>query len=171
MKILKKRPAFTLIEMLLYIGISSVVFVVVLRVMMSVLESRQRITSATEVQQSLRVVLNRMNDVSMNATGINVGTSVFGSVAGTLSFSMSGSTVNPIVFSLSGSRITIKTGSQPAIVVTSPKTKVDILRFTNLTPVSGVPVVRVEMHATQSGSLVVGGTQAMTVDTSLMIRR
>lgn len=167
----KLRSGFTLVEMLLYIGIASIILVIALQTMIRVLETRKRSTASAEVQQSLRITTNRIIDTSLNATGINVGSSVFGSTNGTLSFSMNDSTVNPTIFTLSNSAIYVTTGAQAPLPITSPAIKVDTLLFTNLTPSNGVPAVRIEIHASQSGSLVVGQSQTMNIDTSFSLRR
>ncbi len=165
------RGGFTLIEMLLYIGIASIVLVIALQAMIAVLGMRQRSTAGTEVQQSLRLVTNRIIDTSRNATGMNAGASVFGSTAGTLSFAMADAAANPTVFSLTNNAVTVKVGAQASQPLTSPAIKVDLLRFTNLTPPDGVPAVRVEIHASQTGSLVVGQSRTMSIDTSFSLRR
>lgn len=139
--------------------------------MMQMMEVQQRKQASSTVQQSLRIALDRIVDASLNATTINVGASNFGSAQGSLSLAMSDSALNPTVFALSQGRITIQAGAGVAQPVTAPSVQVDLLRFTNLTPSQKTPVIRVEIHATQSGSLAVGTDQAMTIDTSFSLRR
>lgn len=168
---MKARSGFTLLEMLLYIGIASFVLVTALQTMIRILETRQVSVAATEVQQSLRIVTNRIIDTSLNATGINVGSSVFGSETGSLSFSMTDSAKNPTVFSLSNHAVTLKEGAAAAVPMTSPDVMVQRLRFTNLTPAGGVAAVRIEIYGVQSGTLVTGQPQTMTIDTAFSLRR
>ena len=165
------KRGFTLIEMLLYIGIASIILVIALQVMIRVLESRQRFTAATDVQQNLRLALNRLIDTSLTASDVNIGSSTFGTTPGTLSFAMSSAGYNPTVFSVVGGSLVMTVGANPPVALTSPDVTVDLLRFTNLTPTSGVPAIRIEMHATQSGSILAGASQAMSIDTSFSLRR
>lgn len=165
------RPGFTLIEVILYIALSGIVFAIALHSMMQMMEAKQRSQASTTVQQSLRIALNRMIDTSLNATSINDESSNFGSAQGSLSFAMSDAALNPTVFSVSQGRIIIQEGASMAQPITAPSIRVDLLRFTNVTPPEKSPVIRIEMHATQSGSLAVGSSQEMTIDTSLSLRR
>lgn len=165
------RGGFTLVEMLLYIGIASVILVLSLQTLIRVMESRQRSAASSDVQQGLRVAVNRMLDTALNAASVDAGTSVFGTANGRLAFTMGDAADSPTVFALSGNAVTLAAGAKAALPLTPPTVKVDTLRFTNLTPSNGVAAVRIEIHATQSGALVSGAPQAMTIDTSFSLRR
>lgn len=167
----KMRSGFTLIEVILYIALSGIVFSVALHSMLQMMEAKQRSQASTTVQQSLRVALNRLMDTSLNATSINTGSSNFDSTQGSLSFAMSEAALNPTVISLLEGRIIIQEGASTAQPVTAPSVRVDLLRFTNVTPLGKSPVIRIEMHAVQSGSRTLGSPQEMSIDTSFSLRR
>jgi Tfp pilus assembly protein PilW len=166
------RAGFTLVELIIYIAISTIVVVALLNVMIVILGAREKTTVRTEVQQNLRFALDRITSTAHDAVGLNTGTSTFGSAAGVLSFAMTGSTLNPTIYSRCGSRICIKEGSASSVAITASGALVDEFRITNLSA-AGVPAtVKVRLHATDN----ITGTQAMqtaamTLETSLTLRQ
>lgn len=141
------RGGFSLIEMILYVGISVAVMVTLLRVSLAVLDMQNRAQAGEDVLRSVDIAINRLEATLRDAKGVNTVQSQFGSNNGVLSLTMSGASINPTIFSLSKGAITIKEGASSTQSLTSSGVLVDQLLFQNLTPPSAHAVVRATVHA------------------------
>jgi hypothetical protein len=141
------RRGFSLVEMLLYIGISVAVIVTLLRVALAVLDMQGRANAEEDVMRSVDIAVHRLEATLRDARSINIAQSRFGDADGVLSLSMSGSSVDPTVFSLSKGAMMVREGTSSALSLTSSGVLVDQLFFQNLTPPSGLAVVRATIHA------------------------
>lgn len=125
------RSAFTLIELLLYIGLSSIVIVAMLNFVVTLTQTRGEEKNRIILQQQLRLAAERITVTAHHADQMNIASSVFDTASGVLTLTMSGST-NPIVFSLSGGSIYGREGTASGRITTDDIT-IETLRFTNLT--------------------------------------
>lgn len=171
--IIGRRPAarkgFTLIELILYIGITATVVVALLRVMFTVLETRQEVENVSIVQQELRLAMDRMTTTVLQAVAVNSGASIFGAEQGALSLALAEEARNPTIFSLSGGQIVVTAGERGALPLTSPHVMVAELRFTNLTASGTIATVHVRIHAMERNAT--REPQDVLLETSLSLRR
>ncbi|MBI3332126.1 hypothetical protein HYZ99_04170 [Candidatus Peregrinibacteria bacterium] len=143
----RNRPGFTLIEFILYTGLTAIILVSLLRSMLAVLEAREKLSTIHPPQEELRFAAQRITTTIRNALDINVSASLFNADAGTLSLSMSGSAMNPTIFSLANGAITIKNGAASALPLTSPQVVVDQLRFENLSAPNAPAMLKLRLRA------------------------
>jgi len=163
---------FTLLEMIIYIGISSVVLVALLNVMLTIFSTRSKTEAGAEVQQNLRYGVQRITVTARNALGVNTGASTFGSANGVLSFAMSGTTLNPTVYSLCGTQLCIKEGVSATVAVTASGALIDEFRLTNLTGSPAPATVKIRLHATDAyAGTIASQTAVMTLETSITLRQ
>ena len=111
---------FTLIELIIYFAIISVVSLVSVDILYSLSDSRGRIESRSEVNQNLRFAAERLvNDVHL-ATAVTIpsGTNIFGNVLtmtlpseGSVSYSVSGGVLQRNATNLTSNNVTVDTGS------------------------------------------------------------
>lgn len=169
----KARASFTLIEMILYIGMSAIIIVALLRVMITITTTREKAQTVSSVQQELRFVMDRITASARNAVDINIAGSTFGSDNGVLSLSMSGASLNPTVFTLTANRITVKEGLAAAQSLTSSGVLIDRLRFANLSANGTNGTVKVTIHGTDAvaGSADPTYTDTFTLETSVSLRQ
>lgn len=125
------RPAFTLVELVLYIGLSIVVVAAMLNVVITLGGTRGKEGARIELQQQLRLAGERITGTVRHAQQIEVASSVFGSASGVLALTLSGS-VSPTVVSLSGGSVYIQDGAYAGRITTND-VRIAELRFTNLT--------------------------------------
>lgn len=125
------RPSFTLVELILYVGLSVVVVTSMLNFVVTLSKTRGKEGSRIELQQQLRIGAERMAATVRHAQHIDVTSSTFGTASGVLKLTMSGS-MNPTTFSLSGGSIYAREGAS-AGRVTAPTIRMEELRFINLT--------------------------------------
>lgn len=160
------RKGFTLVEYILYIGISAVLLVALLQGTLLIFETRETLAQPHPVQEELRFATRRLTLAIRAAISIDTVASVFQSDDGVLSLTMSGSAVTPTMFSLSGSAIMMNEGISPAIALTSSRIVVETLRFENLSApnTAGTVKIRIDARPTSTG-------QTLSLETSVSLRR
>lgn len=167
------RRGFTLIEMILYIGMSAIIIVALLRVMITISATSEKAQTVSGVQQELRFVMDRVTATARNAVDLNTAGSTFGSDNGILSLTMSGTSITPTIFSLSANRIFIKEGPSAAQPLTSSGVLIHRLHFTNLSAIGTNGTVKIIIHGTDAvaGSADPTYTDTFTLETSVSLRQ
>ena len=127
------EKGFTLIEMIIYMGIVSGVVISMIYFSLTIASSRNKAHVAQEVQSNGRTVLDILNQRIRSSTGLNSTSSTFDTHPGVLSLFMSDGSKSPTVFDISGNTLRITEGSAAAVPITSDEVKVTNLVFTNLT--------------------------------------
>ncbi|OGH58928.1 MAG: hypothetical protein A2725_04240 [Candidatus Magasanikbacteria bacterium RIFCSPHIGHO2_01_FULL_33_34] len=129
------KKGFTLIEMLIYVAIIGGVVFTFVSFAISVVNSRNKTYTVSEVQANTRTALNVMTQKIRSSEAINTSTSIFGVDPGYLSLSMSSSTLNPTIISLDQDNgvLQIKEGVSASSTITIDKLNITNLQFTNLT--------------------------------------
>jgi len=129
----RRASGFTLLELLVYIGIVVVVITAVTALTIDLLRGRAKATSLEVVNQNARLVLERMTTAIREANLVNRLDSVFGSSPGRLSLEMPIVGQNPTVFDVVANELRITEGSGGvATPLTSPDVEVASLTFTHL---------------------------------------
>lgn len=150
MRTFRTRAAFTLIELILYIGLTAMVVVSVMRIMLTVTGTREKTGTLHTVQHELRFVMDTISYTARNAVAVQTGSSVFNSATGTLVLTMSGTGINPTRFFLSGSNVYMQQASASAQALTSSRVLVDRLEFRNRSPANTYGTYRIYIHATDA---------------------
>lgn len=138
---IKKNPGFTLVELLLYVGISSAILLATSIFLSVLLESRVKNQTISEVEQQGVQVMQLITQTVRNADLINIPT--IGASGASLSVNNSLASTTPTVFDLSGGVIRIKEGTNAVINLTNSKVTVSNLSFFNLSRTSTPGVVKI----------------------------
>ncbi|MFC1595128.1 type II secretion system protein J [Patescibacteria group bacterium] len=135
MKSKKIQEGFTLIETLIYIAIIGMVVSSFVVFSISVSNSRNKTYVVQEVQANARTALDIMSQKIRASTGVNTGSSTFGSDPGVLSLSMADGARNPTVFDLNQNDgvLRITEGVSSAVPIVSDEVKITNLVFLDLT--------------------------------------
>ena len=122
----KNRPGFTLIEILIYLGLFTLIIGGSLISLMNIIQNTERTQALT--QEEANFILSKINWAMDGATNFTVATS-------TLTISNLGTS---LVFSYDGanSDITLKRGSQVATILNNDEVKINGVNFTKI---SGSP--------------------------------
>lgn len=149
-KLLKNISGFTLIEMVVYVTLLSIVSLVVISVLFQFLginETSGRIRSATtEARSSLDTIAQEIRF----ASSVYTPTSVFGTSPGQLSLETSrfvpaDENSTYVDFYVDNNGLYLKREGQGAQLLTSQKVKVTNLVFTNLNGYTGLPAIRTQI--------------------------
>lgn len=142
----KKDKGFSLIEMLVYVGILALILVLLVNALLLVGSVRGRLGASRELNRSAVTALERMTRDIQSATSTNDAQSSFGSHPGQLTvegFDSAG-TPTAITFALNGTTLEVSEGGSVVGDLTGDDTEVTSLIFRKITTVIST-AVRIEM--------------------------
>jgi len=139
--LLKNNRGFTLVEVLLYVSIVSVLVLVMSIFLFMLLEAKTKAETIWEVNSEGARVMRIITQIVRNAETINV--PVPGASGTIMTLAMNDSSKNPTVFSSSGSNIQIKEGTGATISLTAGKFSISDLVFENLSRTNTPGVVKI----------------------------
>lgn len=133
---MKKSQGFTLIEMILYIGLIMIMLVSIVSFSLEMINSGAKSNTEQEVYSSARYASERIISTIRNAKSINIASSSFGtnlvaSSGAALSLGESASSSNPTTFSIVSGILTITQGTSGAVTLNPSSTQVTSLVFSN----------------------------------------
>lgn len=123
------RKGFTLVEMMLYVGICSVLLLSLSVALSFILSARVKNQTVSEVNQSGTQVMQLVTQTIRNAKSVNNPT--LGLSSSTLSIKTMDATKDPTVFDLASGTIRIKEGNGQYIPLTNKRVIVSGLVFKN----------------------------------------
>ena len=129
---MQDKSGLTLIEMLIYIAILSLIAVVFVSFILDIAGSSQKARIKKDAQQEARFAIERIQRSLREANGVNTGNSTFDVHPGVLSLSMDDVARDPTVFDVSGGVLQITEGAGAAQALTSDRYDVSNLVFTDL---------------------------------------
>ncbi len=147
---LQTNSGLTLIELLLYVAISSVLLLVISFFLFTLLQSRIKNQTIAEVEQQGLQVVQVITQTARNATGIN--TPGDGTSGSSLSLGVIAGVNDPSVFDSSGGVIRIKEGAGSAVALTNSRVSVSSLTFQNLSRNNTLGTIRVQFTLTHINS-------------------
>lgn len=126
----KFREGNTLVELLLYMAILSLIILAVSSMVYLTFQSRIKSQVIAEVEQQGNQTMEIILRTIRNSSSVNTPTT--GASGNTLSLATYSAPTSPSVFSINNGALTIKEGSAGTINLTSDKLMIDNLLFTNL---------------------------------------
>jgi len=144
------KKGFTLIEMLIYIAVLSIIILAVSSFFLWTVRSNTKAKAMRETQDNARRIMEIMTSEIKEAKNIYTPTSIFDSHPGQLSLETTkylpeGETKSYIDFYLCEERLCLKKESQNPITLTSDQVKVSNLVFTQI--VSGeIPSIQIDLR-------------------------
>jgi len=128
-QILKGRRGFTLLEIILYVGISSTILLLAVLFFSSIFSSRIKSQTITDLDEQGLQVMQVILQTIRNAEGIN--SPVPGNSSSVLSLDALDPADDPTIIDVFGGEIKIKEGVASAVALTNSKVIVSELRFEN----------------------------------------
>lgn len=129
-KNVQKREGFTLIEILLYITITSMMVLAFSRFVPVILDTRAKSHTIREVDEQGTSIMENIANTTLQALSID--TPVRSTVSSTLILEMASSTINPTVFNLQEGTIYITEGSNDPVALSNTYVNISDLMFTNM---------------------------------------
>jgi type II secretory pathway pseudopilin PulG len=130
MNISRSQKGFTLVELILYVSICSILLLTISSFLSFLLGARVRSQAITEVNQQGFQVMSMITQTIRNGRSIQVPS--MGLSSSTLSITTGDVLLNPTVFSLSSTTVQIKEASKNAVPLTNSRIRVSGLTFQNV---------------------------------------
>ncbi len=145
-----KQKSFTLIEVLIYIAVLSIIILIVSAFFLWAIRSNAKTTAMREVLDNARRAMEIMTHEIKEAKSVYAPTSVFDSHPGQLSLEAkrylpTGENTTYIDFYLCGSRICLKKESQNPIALTSDRVEISSLVFSQVATTSTTPSIQINL--------------------------
>lgn len=135
------KNSFTLLELIIYISIVSIILVIVGNFSWNIIGGGAKTSAYREVQQSGRLIMEKISRYIKMASDINSPTA--GLAGNSLSLEMSDEEINPTVISLSGNNLVIAQGVKQGYVLNSSRVLVNNLEFTNISYVDTPGTIKI----------------------------
>lgn len=142
MIISSKQSGFTLIEMLLYIALSSIMLLALTQFFGLALSVRIKAQSVAEVEQQGTAVMKAMTQIIRNASSITAPTA--GAASSSLTIIVPTGAKSPTVFDLSNGVLRITEGANGAVNLTDNRVALTNLQFSNLSGTAERGTVRIQ---------------------------
>jgi len=140
----QSERGFTLVEVLLYLAISSIILGIISFFVFMMLETRVKNQTILEVEQQGLFVMQTISRTIRNAESIN--SPSVGASADSLSLSVFDALDNPTIFDVAGGSIRVKEGVAVPIALTSPRVVINNLTFYNLSRPGTPGVIRIMLN-------------------------
>ena len=147
---IKNQKGFTLVELLLYVAISSVMLLVISLFLSTLLQSRVKNQTIAEVEQQGIQIMQIITQTLRNGATIN--SPIVGSSAASLSVDTYNVVNNPTIFDLSLGVIRIKEGATAVVSLTNSRVTASALNFQNLSRASTPGTIRISFTITSVNS-------------------
>lgn len=144
------RKAFTLIEILIYVAVLAVVILAVSYFFLWATRSDAKSRAEIETLDSARIAMGIMASEIRESNSIYSPTSVFANSVGQLSletskYPPSGESAGFIDFYICSKRLCLKKESQDPVVLTSDKTEIEVLEFSQVMTTSTAPSIQIDL--------------------------
>jgi Tfp pilus assembly protein PilW len=126
----RSQKGFTLVELVLYVSICSILLLTISSFLTFLLGARVRSQTITEVNQQGFQVMSLVTQTIRNGRSVQIPS--MGVSSSTLSITTGNALLSPTVFDLSSTTIRIKEGSKNAVPLTNSRVQVSALTFQNI---------------------------------------
>lgn len=130
----KSQRGLTLVEMLLYVSISSIILLSLSVFLTFLLSQRIKNQSISDVNQQGLQVIQLMTQTVRNARSVD--TPLIGATSSSLSMTMTDPSLSPTVFDVSGGVIRIKEGNNAVIPLTNSHVNIQSFIIQNISSAS-----------------------------------
>lgn len=172
-RIPRLRPAFSLFEVLIVLGITGVVAGSAVGISLAVASARSKAASVEEVQANARIALEVLGNRIRAATSVDVAESVFGTDPGVLVLRMPEPERDPTTFSLTADdgTLLLREGETTSGVLTSNAVSVTQFRLSSVAPTGASANIRIELTvaAANAGDANIAYTESL--ETAVSVRR
>ena len=141
-----KRAGFTLVEFIIYIGITAMLLTTLSALFYQLLRSQAKNQVIAEVEQEGGAVMRLVAQTIRNASGVV--TPALGTSSSTLSLTTYASSTNPISFDLVSSTIRITEGIGAPVALTPSRVTPSALLFENYSRLNTPPTIRIQFTLT-----------------------
>ena len=169
----KIQQGFTLIEVIIYVGVIGLILVSLIRFSITIQNPREKVFGTQEVDTNARFIMSEIGRQIRRAESINVGTSTFDADPGVLSLEMAVPAENPTIISLDADdgNIQITQGTDPAIILNSDRVKITNLDFEYMGGAGDKENVAIDMTVETTAPPTAPNYSSIDLQTSVTLRK
>lgn len=138
-----RRSGYTLVEFLIYIGISAILMLVCTDIVFTLLSGKAKLGAVQEVSQNGRNAMERMRLAIRNANAVT--TPSDGATSTNLVLQMPAPSTNPTIFALQNGVITMQEGTGASTSLMANNVTVPSILFRNLSTSTAPDAIRIQM--------------------------
>ncbi len=146
MKTARAKKAFTLVETLLYIALTSIVLTTMLGFISLIFTAREREQTVVELDAEGESIMQEIVQTARNSQAINA--PAIGVTAGTLNLDTISGTIDPTIYALTGTNITASQGGGAAVSLNSGRVVASGLSFRNVSAAGTKGSVKIQFTLT-----------------------
>lgn len=144
------KKGFTFIEILIYVGVLAVILLAVSSFFLWTVRSNAKTKAEIEALESARLAMGILTSEIREADSVYSPTSAFSTSAGQLSletakYLSAGETLSFIDFYLCSERLCFKKEGQDPVALTSDKTEIEFLEFSQILTTSTAPSIKINL--------------------------
>ncbi|MFA5188575.1 MAG: prepilin-type N-terminal cleavage/methylation domain-containing protein [Patescibacteria group bacterium] len=147
----KKQKGFSLIELILYLGLLAFLFSVLFVFFQQTIYAKAKINDKIELVDSGQFALNKIVWYLKQAESVN--SPAIGQSQNTLSLNLADQTQNPIEFLLENNVLLMKISSNQTVALTSSRIKVNQITFSNFAFSANSPIIQIQMELASASQL------------------
>lgn len=155
-----KNGGFTLIEVLIYSAIVTVMLTFILLAAYQIIDNQSRLNDWLAVQENQKFLLQKLEWVLQSNQAINI--PAIGASGNALSVNKLNFSGNPLIIDLAGGTVRLQSGGGAPVNLTNPQVSVSNLNFNHLN-LSGRSAIRVQ-------AVLANITASATIDTLIYAR-
>lgn len=146
-----RRPALTLIEIVIYFTLLAVALLVAMNFAITIGDLYAQSSNANELQSNADFLENRFNYAVQSATGVVTASSTFDVDAGRLTLTMSDAAKSPTVFYLQNGVVFFQEGAAAAVPLTTAAVQVDSFHLTSITSTKAPSQIQLDAQLSVQG--------------------
>lgn len=170
-KSITKNRGFTLIEILLYMLIVTIMLFAIMSFAMQVMTVNTKSVNIQEIQTNIDYIGNKFSSSIQSASSIDDGNSIFDNDIGTLSLNMPDLGKSPTAIYLENSEVYLQEGSSQAVKISSDSMKCTQLKFTKIVQAKTPDMVTIDMQCEPLHLDLAGQGQTSKIHTSVSLRK
>jgi len=124
-----KRPAATLVEIIIYFALLAVFLTVAITFSLQIINSSHQVSTESDLSTELALIRSKLQAEMLQADSIDLPGSTLNDPNGVLSLTMDTVAVNPTVLSLVNGNLQIQYGASSPVTINSSALRFDFLQF------------------------------------------
>lgn len=165
-----RKPGSTLMEILIYFGILSIVLLIAMSFAIQILSVNKLSGNSFELQTNLNFITSRVIQKIHTADSVDLAGSVLDNDTGTLSLNFSDPGKSPTKLYLESGRIKLKEGTNEAVELNSDLIKIDKLRFHRVSGAKSPDQIIFDIEATPTNTEIANIDRIFKIHLSVNLR-
>jgi len=162
----KKQKGFSLIEIILYLGLLSIILTVLAVFFQEEIFLKAKINDKVEIVDNGQFALNKIVWYLKQAESLNA--PAVSQSQNTLSLNLADSAQNPVIFYVENNVLKIKIANNEPVALTNERVKVSEITFSNFAFANQEPIIQIKLQLASASNFLLGKqNQPTSLQTSI----